>query len=206
MYIPKAMRVEDPEKLKAFVRENGFGILFSSMNGKPWATHIPMTINEDCTRLTGHVSRANPHWKHFENGAEVLAVFNGPHAYVSSSWYDHENVPTWNYIAVHVSGQIRLIDGEELVNHLKTLVDQYEAGRPKRVSVETMTPEFFARESRGLIAFEVAISKMEAAYKLSQNRDDKNYTRIVEELKKSDDSGAAKVAEEMEKMRSDKQA
>src|SRR4051812_14263478 len=138
MYAPKYSRQENPEELKRFIRENGFAILFSELDGKPWATHIPLILSKDATRLTGHVSRANRQWKNFENGKEVLAVFSGPHAYISSSWYDHENVPTWNYIAVHVTGNIRTIEGEALLDHLKELVDQYEINSPNPVSVERM--------------------------------------------------------------------
>src|SRR4051812_12670199 len=160
MYAPKYARNENIDELQQFIRENGFAILFSNVEGKPWATHIPLILNEDGSKLTGHVSRANHQWKNFFAG-EVLAVFNGPHAYVSSSWYDHENVPTWNYIAVHVSGTIRIIEGEELLNHLKDLVHQYERHSAKPVSVETMTPKFLNDEMRGLIAFEIAISKVQ---------------------------------------------
>jgi transcriptional regulator len=202
MYAPKYAREENPEELKRFIRNNGFAILFSNVDGKPWATHIPLVLSDDGTKLTGHVSRANRQWKDFENGSNVLAVFNGPHAYVSSSWYDHENVPTWNYIAVHVSGSIRTIDGEALLDHLKELVDQYEKHSSNPVSVEKMTPKFLADEMRGLVAFEITISKMEGAYKLSQNRDEKNHRKIMTELEKREDEGSRKVAEAMKNDRS----
>ncbi len=197
MYAPKYAREENPEELKRFIRDNGFGILFSNVEGKPWATHIPLFLSDDGTKLTGHVSRANRQWKDLENGAEVLAVFSGPHAYISSSWYDHENVPTWNYIAVHVSGIIRTIEGESLLTHLKDLVDQYEKHSSNPVSVEKMTPKFLADEMRGLVAFEIQITKMEGAYKLSQNRDDNNHSKIITELEKREDEGSQKVANAM---------
>ncbi len=201
MYAPKYARQEDAEELNRFVRENGFAILFSHVDGKPWATHIPLVLSDDATRLSGHVSRGNRQWKDFQNGNEVLAVFSGPHAYISSSWYDHENVPTWNYIAVHVTGVIKTIEGEDLVAHLKDLVNQYEKHSQNPVSVEKMTPKFFADAMHGLVAFEIQITKMEGAYKLSQNRDDKNHHQIIVELEKRKDEGSHQVAGAMKRNR-----
>ncbi|HWA35750.1 MAG TPA: FMN-binding negative transcriptional regulator [Cyclobacteriaceae bacterium] len=204
MYAPKYARQEDPEELKRFVRENGFAVLFSIVDGKPWATHVPLSLSDDGSKLTGHVSRANRQWKDFNNGSDVLAVFTGPHAYISSSWYDHENVPTWNYLAVHVSGNIRMIEGDALISHLKELVDQYEKHSANPVSVEKMTQKFLTDEIRGLVAFEIIISKIEGAYKLSQNRDETNHRAIVTALEKRQDEGSKKVAEAMKIDRSKK--
>ena len=95
MYTPKSFRNDNPEELKNFIRNNGFGILVSHVAGKLWGTHIPMILNEDGNTLTGHVARGNIQWKYIESAPDVLVIFTGPHAYVSSSWYDHENVPTW---------------------------------------------------------------------------------------------------------------
>ena len=201
MYVAKSNRNENPEELKQFVRENGFGILISQVEGRPWATHIPMVLSEDGSRLTGHVAKGNRQWKNFGNESEVLAVFSGPHAYVSSSWYDHENVPTWNYIAVHVSGKIRVIEGGELLESLKQLTDKYEKASECPVSVGRMSPEFLKVEINGIVAFEITIEKLEAAYKLSQNRDDKNHARIIEELERRNEDGSTRIAEAMKKDR-----
>ena len=95
------------------------------MTEKSIATHIPLELSKNKLGkdiLQGHVSKANPQWHHFKNNTEVLAIFTGPHGYISSSWYDFEEVPTWNYIAVHVYGTIKIIEGEELYNSLKQLV------------------------------------------------------------------------------------
>src|SRR5204862_3856581 len=141
----------------------------SQGDSRPTATHIPLELDKNENGkdiLAGHISRGNPQWKFFTDQLRVLAVFPGPHTYISSSWYDHENVPTWNYIAVHVYGTIRTIEGEALLAHLKELVDQYEKHSPKPVSVERMTPQFLANEMRGVVAFELLITKMEGAYKL----------------------------------------
>ncbi len=127
-------------------------------------------------------------------------MFQGPHAYISSSWYNHENVPTWNYLAVHVYGKIRIIEGEELLNHLKKLTDTYESGRPNRVSVEGMSEAYLQGQIRALVGFEIRITEVQASAKLSQNRDQTNFENIITELSKSDFDLDQKVAEEMRKL------
>src|SRR5436190_23118671 len=118
MYVPGYSRNQNIDEVKEFIKENSFGILVSSGSSKLHATHIPLELSTNGNGkdiLTGHISKANPQWKNFNGSDRVLVIFNGPHAYVSSSWYDHENVPTWNYIAVHVYGIIKIIEGEKLL-------------------------------------------------------------------------------------------
>lgn len=201
MYIAKTNRNENREELLEFIRQNGFGILVSQVEGKPWATHIPMYLSSDGKKLTSHIARGNAQWKSWNETTEVLAIFQGPHAYVSSSWYDHENVPTWNYIAVHVYGTVRIIEGEELVNSLKHLVNKYEKASEHPVTVEGMSEKFLNNEMRGIVAFEMTITKIEAAYKLSQNRDDKNHVNIIQELEKRGDNPSIQIAKEMKRER-----
>src|SRR6187402_3094913 len=107
MYIPREYKNEDLASVKEFIQSNGFAILVSEAEGKPWATHLPLVLDtnsEGKDILFGHISKANKQWKDFDPDKEVLAIFSGPHAYISSSWYDHVNVPTWNYLAVHIYG------------------------------------------------------------------------------------------------------
>lgn len=199
MYTPGYYRKTDIAEIRDFIRHNGFGILISHGSGKLLATHIPMHLSEDGEKLSGHVSKANPQWKDFASSKEVLAVFNGPHAYISSSWYDHENVPTWNYIAAHVYGAINIIEGEALYNSLKKLVDKYEAHSEKPISMETMSQSYIEKSIHGVVGFEIAITSMEATYKLSQNRDRKNYEEVIHQLEKRGDSASLAIAEEMKK-------
>lgn len=199
MYKPKYVTNEDRKELHAFIRKNSFGILINQVDGKPWATHIPFTLSEDGSKLTSHISRGNQQWKHFLPDQEVLVIFSGPHSYVSSSWYNHENVPTWNYIAVHVYGTIRIIEGDELKNALKKLMDHYEADSSHPVSMENMTPSYIEKEIRGIVAFEITISQIEAAYKLSQNREKEDYENVITELNKKEDNNAKEIAREMKK-------
>lgn len=204
MYIhPKNTWENEPEIIE-FIKKNAFATLVTQVEGKPWATHLPFVLDQDSEGnpiLSGHVAKANSQWKSITDQEEVLVIFQGPHAYISSSWYNHENVPTWNYLAVHVYGKIRYIEGEELMHHLKSLVDTYEAGRPNRVSVETMSEAYVQSQVRALVGFEVKIEEVMASAKLSQNRDDVNYHNIVKKLDESPFPLDQEVAEEMRKRR-----
>jgi transcriptional regulator len=203
MYIPDLYKNENAEEIQNFLRDHGFAVLISQANTKLLASHIPLVLDINTTGaqvLIGHLSKLNPQASNFTNDAEVLAVFSGPHAYVSSSWYDHENVPTWNYIAVHVYGTVRLYNEEETITSLKKLVDRYEINSVNPVRVEELS-ERTMREAKGIVAFEIAITSLEAVKKLSQNRDAKNHQNIVTELEKTNDSQAIAVAEAMKKNR-----
>jgi transcriptional regulator len=196
MYIPGLFKITDSETIGEFIDDNGFGILINSVNGKIWATHIPMLLSKDKDHkdiLTGHLSKANFQWKEFEKSQEVLVVFPGNHSYISSSWYDHENVPTWNYLAVHVYGTIQIIEGDELKGELTKMVNKYESALPNPVSVKRMDESFVQREMKGIVGF----SEIQAAQKLSQNRDDKNYLRIIEGLENKGDSDSLEMAKIM---------
>lgn len=129
-----------------------------------------------------------------------MAVFTGPHSYISSSWYDHENVPTWNYIAVHVYGKIKIVDYETAVEQLKKLVDKYEMNSENPVRVEDLSAKTM-REAKGIFGFEIEIEEIQAAKKLSQNRDDFNYKNIISELEKTKNAQSIAVAKEMSKCR-----
>jgi transcriptional regulator len=202
MYIPELYKNENQQDIQNFIRQNGFGILVNQTNGKLWATHIPLLLEEKDGKqvLVGHVSKENPQAESFKTNDEVLAVFSGVHTYISSSWYDHENVPTWNYLAVHVYGKVKLHTLEEGIEALKRLVDKYESKSEKPVRVEGLSKKTML-QARGIVSFEIEITAIEAKKKLSQNRDDKNYKTIISELEKTNDSQAIAVAEEMKKNR-----
>jgi len=201
MYTPKSNRNENKSEIIEFVKQNGFGILVSTVNGKPWATHLPLVINKGGTNLSGHLARGNAQWRELNSNEEVLVIFTGPHAYISSSWYDHENVPTWNYISVHIYGKIRITEGEEMLTSLKELTDKYEKDSLKPVTVEGMSEKFLAAEIRGIVGIQIDITRIESTFKLSQNRDDKNYKAITKELEKRKCPFDTEVAQEMKKIR-----
>jgi transcriptional regulator len=199
MYVPKHFQNDDSDEVKNFIEQNGFAILISQNDGRLWGTHIPLLLSEDRSKLHGHISKANLQWKNFKPDGEVMAIFTGPHAYVSSSWYDHENVPTWNYIAAHVYGKIKLVEGGVLIDSLKKLVDKYEKNSVNPVSLEKMTTEYVSKSVQGLVGFEIEITEIKAAYKLSQNRDQVNYQNVVRELEKRNDKNSFDVAQQMKK-------
>ena len=201
MYTPEIYKNENQEEIKKFLQENSFGILINQTNGKLWATHIPLELdtNENgATILSGHISKENPQWNGFIDNDQVLAVFSGPHSYISSSWYDHENVPTWNYIAVHVYGKIKIIKEEAVIESLKKLVDKYEQKSENPVRIEDLSQKIML-QSRGIVAFEIEITEIQATRKMSQNRDEKNYQNIISELEKANTNQSVAVANEMKK-------
>jgi transcriptional regulator len=204
MYIPGFYKIEKKEDIKTFIDKYGFAILISQVDGKPWATHIPLILDkdeQDRDILFGHISKANRQWKEFHKNEVVLAIFSGPDAYVSSSWYDHENVPTWNYLAVHVYGKIEIIEGDGLKKQLGKLVDKYESGMENPVSVDKMSKEFVESQMKGIIGFVIVINEIQAAMKLSQNRDDKNFHRIITELDKQGDTNSLEIARRMKNLK-----
>ncbi|UOK43858.1 MULTISPECIES: FMN-binding negative transcriptional regulator [Flavobacterium] len=203
MYIPELYKNENAAEIKSFLKSNSFGVLVNQTEGRLWGTHIPLeleTNQQGKEVLFGHISKENPQWKAFENNNDVLAIFSGPHSYISSSWYDHENVPTWNYIAVHVYGKTRIIEGNEMLYALKKLVDKYEANSKNPVRIENLSAESM-KQTEGFVAFEIEITEIQAVKKLSQNRDDKNHALIISELEKSTDQNAVTIACEMARER-----
>ena len=203
MYIPENYSLTNQAEIHEFLHKNGFVLLINQTLGKLWATHVPLVLDfksDGTPYLLGHISKANPQHEGFAENNEILAVFTGPHAYISSSWYDHENVPTWNYIAVHVYGKIKIHSHEEAVLGLKKLVDKYEEKSENPIRVENLS-EKTMREVRGIIGFEIEITSIEAQKKLSQNRDDKNYKNIISELETLKDPQAKAMAEAMKKNR-----
>ncbi len=202
MYTPHYFKAQSYAEIEQFVKQNSFAVLVSQHKGRPIATHIPLIISEKENGdkvLSGHVAKGNQQWKSLEDNNQVLAIFSEPHTYVSSSWYDHVNVPTWNYIAVHLYGKARLLTGEELMTSLHELVDKYEDGIENRFHIEDMPDKMLRNELRGIVGFEILIEDIEAAYKLSQNRDEKNHQAIIEKLEERGDSMSQQIANEMKK-------
>ncbi|MCX6171885.1 MAG: FMN-binding negative transcriptional regulator [Flavobacterium sp.] len=202
MYIPELYKNENQEDIQNFIHQNGFAILINQTNGKLRATHIPLLLEEKDGKqiLVGHISKNNPQAESFKTNDEVLTIFSGAHSYISSSWYDHENVPTWNYLAVHVYGKVTIYNEEQAINSLKKLVDKYESKSKNPIRVEDLSKETM-QEVKGIIAFEIIINTIEAQKKLSQNRDKKNYDNIIIELDKTNDNQAIAIANEMKKNR-----
>lgn len=189
MYIPKVFREDDPEVARALIRANPFATVVSADAGEPFATHLPLLLSEDGGVLRGHLARANPHAKAFAAGGRVLAIFHGPHGYVSPSLYDDQvSVPTWNYGAVHVYGAARPMSDAELDALLEDVVTTFESGR--RTPWKLSLPEEVHAKKRAQIAgFFIDVVRVEAKLKLSQNRTPEERARIIGDLESQDAAG-----------------
>ncbi len=200
MYIPHHYKNENLSEVKDFLKKHSFGLLINQTNGKPWATHIPLELDVDEKGndvLVSHISKANPQWKNFEKEPQVLCVFNGPHSYVSSSWYKEEEVPTWNYIAVHIYGNIKVLPEEAVLASLHKLVDKYEQNSKNPLSLNNLSKGTM-RQIKGIVGFQISIEEIHAAYKLSQGREH-DHPKIISELEETKNPGSHGVAKEMKK-------
>nr|WP_297785645.1 FMN-binding negative transcriptional regulator [uncultured Allomuricauda sp.] len=204
MYIPPHYNNQNLDEIKDFIRQNSFGILINIVENKPWGTHIPLELEKNDEGndifLVGHIAKANPQWKYFKDNTEVLCIFNGPHSYVSSSWYKEEEVPTWNYIAVHVYGTLKVLTEQETMASMHRLVDKYEKNSKDPISLSNMSPKTL-RQVKGVVGFQVQISDIQATYKLSQTRVD-DHQKIISELEERSDSGSRGIAEHMKSTKS----
>lgn len=203
MYIPKQFKVNDFDEVREFLRQHAFGTLVTTRKGRPIATHLPFqfTKEQEDYYLTGHMAYGNPQWRTFEHSEEVLAMFQGPHAYISSSWYEQENVPTWNYQSVHIYGTPQLLSGQELEHDLSELLNKYEKHREHAVLWDTLSPGLLEKELKGIVGFKIRVTEIQAANKLSQNRNEADYRNIVQKLQEEKPAASQEMARVMEKKR-----
>ncbi|OCA90454.1 protease [Bacillus sp. FJAT-27225] len=201
MYIPKLFKVTNEDDIWDFVQNNSFGTLITSDQGKPIATHLPLQFSKqgDSYFITGHVAYGNPQWRTFETSENSLVIFQGPHAYISSSWYSHKNVPTWNYQAVHMYGKASILEKDELIKDLTSLLEKYEQHRENSVLWDTLSHGLLENQLKGIVGFKLRVEDIQAAYKLSQNRNQTDYISIIEELKNEQDPNSEQIAEQMRK-------
>lgn len=196
MYAPKPFAVTDRRALVAFIEREPFGILASTLEGKPFATHVPFIVRDDgeSLRLGLHVAKANPHWRQVE-GTEVLAIFQGPHAMISAGWYaePRNNVPTWNYSAVHCVGRARITDAAETARMLQALAERLEPSW----RMEQADSEYVARLQQAIVGIEIAVSTIEGTRKYSQNHTLDDRERAIAALSASSRAMDREVAEEM---------
>lgn len=199
MFIPKLYKSEDLDLMKEIISENSFALLISSTD-KIRATHSMMLLNEEHPKqayLETHISKANPQAKVLKDGDEVLCDFLGAHTYISSSWYDHINVSTWNYEAVQIYGKVELMDHEELYRHLEKLTCKYEKFQQCPVMVKDMGREFVEKEMKGAFGLKIMPTEIFIKQKLSQNRKEADFQNIISQLEKSSDENGRKIAEKM---------
>ena len=203
MYVSHFYREEDLKRVADFVREHDFATLVLSQDGVPVASHLLMdfeTSPDGTWLVNGHMARANKLWRAFDSAKEVLLIFGGPNTYISPTWYNHLNVPTWNYIAVHLYGAPRVIDGgPELEDILSRLIKRYETQSNYRM--ETLPADFREKEMRGTVGFQVKVTRVEANFKLSQNRSDEDHANVIQQLEVRGDEHSLAIANEMKKNR-----
>jgi transcriptional regulator len=201
MYVPRHYAVTDRQQLHDFIKGNGFGIMFSGNGPEPVASHLPFILDESAGEqgtLLSHMAGANRQWRHAD-GQQVLTVFQGPHTYVSPTWYqDPETVPTWNYVAVHVYGILKVVqDQERIQNILARITDYYEASLPQPWQAE-FTSEYAQQMVKRIVAFEIEIDKMQGKWKLNQNHPEERRRRVVDVLKTMPDDNSRGIVTLME--------
>lgn len=197
MYVQREYREEDRDKLIQFIREHSFATLVSYDGEKPVATHLPFVVKQDGEKLSliTHMALANQQKKTLSNG-EVLVIFQGPHAYVSPTNYEDKiRVPTWNYIAVHAYGNARVESFEEHDSILRSMIDEYEPSYMQQY--ESLPEHYKLPNMKAIVCLEIVITKLEASYKLSQDKSTDDRVRVAETLKQRSDDASRAIASEM---------
>ena len=178
MYLPKHFTIEDQQEIFSFIRANAFGQLISTLQGRLISSHIPLLLNQGNNQLVAHLARPNPQLKEID-GQEVLVTLQGLHDYISPNWYENPGVPTWNYQAVHVYGICHVVDDDKrLRDIIESLSAVYEASQP-----EPWQPEYPDSMLRGIVGIEIAITELQAKYKLSQNRPREDQQGVIRLLR-----------------------
>lgn len=203
MYIPPSFLETDVGKLHDFMEQHSFATLISTQAGEPFASHLPLLIDRysgPCGSLIGHMARANPQWRSAA-GQRILAIFHGPHAYISPGWMETQNVvPTWNYVAVHAYGVLRLIeDRDRLLQIVTRTVDHYESSRERPWSLESPDPSFIEKLLAAIVGFEIVVDQLDGKWKLNQNHLVERRERIIQGLRETDRMDELQIAELMER-------
>lgn len=198
MYIPPKFKLQDETQIRAYIRQYPFATLITAANNYPIATHLPFIVEQEGEQwyLLSHMAKANPQWKLLKEH-QPLVVFQEPHAYISPTYYEkEENVPTWNYVAVHVYGTVEmLMDTEQAVEVLEKTIAVFEKSFQEQW--EQLDDGYKKRLLKGMVAFRIKIQKFEAKEKLSQNKTVQEQQTISEGLLSTSDSSAQQLGEIM---------
>ncbi|MEH7485018.1 FMN-binding negative transcriptional regulator [Neobacillus drentensis] len=199
MYIPKHFKIDDEGTINDFIEKYSFATLFSQHNGEPYATHLPLILKKSENALYGHFARPNEQWKDAEN-QQVLVIFQGPHSYISPSWYETmKAVPTWNYVSIHVYGKMEIIENQKVIfDSLNVMVKKYESP-VSPYNLSDVDPSFIEGMSKGIVAFRINITKIEAKAKLSQNHPVERQELIINQLENTSHQDNLQVATLMKK-------
>ncbi|HYO21836.1 MAG TPA: FMN-binding negative transcriptional regulator [Flavisolibacter sp.] len=203
MYNLPYFKEKNQQVVMDFIHQHPFAFIAGcDDNNKPVATQIPVFIEEREAKLylTGHMMKKNDHHKAFEKNPNVLCVFSGAHTYVSATLYsDPHQASTWNYMSVHVKGQLRFLGDSELIDVLKKTSLHFENGNiSSSTFFDNLSEEYTSPLMKAIVAFEVEVESMDNVFKLSQNRDRESYQNIIKHLEEQDADGK-KIAEEMKK-------
>lgn len=205
MYIPKVNLATDKTEIIEFMKRFSFATIITSKNNFPTATHLPFVVSTKDNRivLTSHFAIANEQWQDIENNS-VLVIFSEPHAYISTENYDKKlNVPTWYYISIHAYGQGKLVtEQERTLEILEVTIDNYE--KEFRQHWDNFPKEYKVKMTKGIVAFEIYVTDLQAKKKLSQNRSDSEQKKIIETLSNSKDTNEITIAEYMKENLTDK--
>jgi transcriptional regulator len=190
MYIPRAYKEDRVPVLHKFMEDQPFASLITMGTSGLFASHIPMVLesNGSMGRLKGHISRANTQWRDYSPSVEALAIFAGPHHYITPSWYPEKQetgkvVPTWNYAVVHAYGHLKVIeDTEWLMAHLKDLTGIHEAESPVPWKVGDAPADYVASLVKGIVGLEMVIERLEGKWKVSQNRSEQDRSGVARGL------------------------
>ncbi len=185
MWVPEKYKIEEDKTIREFIIKTGLATLITMNNNYPIATHTPIELEYDKNgnkMLRGHIAKANPQSEILKTEPKALVIFQSPiQHYISSSWYEKPNAPTWNYMSVHLYGKISIIKGKELWESVNRLTKRHEKISKCPVSLETL-PNNVQDMLKGVTGFEILIEKIEASFKLSQNRNEKDIKSIITEL------------------------
>jgi transcriptional regulator len=196
MYVPKHNQIEDRAALLAYMRAYSFAALATSGPGGLTATHLPFVIEDEGGRITllAHMAKANPQWRDFAAGTDALVIFMQPHAYVSPRLYDsRQNVPTWNYVAVHAYGRPALIEERAAKLELqKKLIRQHDAAYLAQMA--ELPESYLDARLAAIVSFCLVVTRIEARFKLSQDKNPAERERIASELESGGDSVSADTA------------
>lgn len=195
MYLPRHYQVTDQAVLYDLMRRFSFATLVSVHQGVPFATHLPFLVQEGV--ISSHLARANPQWTSFDPNQELLVIFQGDHSFISPTWYEkHPSVPTWNYMTVHAYGKPRIVEEPQAVKQLlHELVVQHE----QEWDMMQLPPNYLQGMMQGIVAFEIAITRLEGKFKLSQNRSLADQKRVIQALSVSENPSDRAVAAQMRK-------
>ena len=204
MYTPSKFKVEDPELIHTFIEENSFGLILSIDGAEIQDTHTPFVLSKDGKYLLGHIARANPQWKSWSNETAVKIIFTGAHSYISPQFYVSDfAVPTWNYTAVSVSGKLEFIkDDTEIIKFLDRLVEFNET--TDNPWVFDSSDERYLALLTGIVCFSVSMDKVEASFKMNQNKSDDDQNKVINSLSASSCPMNQSVARIMHKNRQNK--